>query len=443
VAVAVSGGRDSTALLHATAQAAPALGVAVVALHVHHGLQPQADLWVERVRRQCGRLRARGLPVRFAYRRLEGRPASGDSIEAWARRGRYAALAEMAREAGASIVLLAQHRRDQAETFLLQALRGAGPDGLAAMPRSVERGGLTWARPWIDASDEAIDAYRRRHRLRPVDDPSNADPAFARNRLRLHVLPALRGAFADAEVALAAAARRAQEARQALREIAAIDVAAACDGDGALVVERWQSLAAARRLNALRAWLLGVLGRGAPQTLVQRLAEELPGRGPARWPAPGGMLERHRGRVRWHPTPTLDARAGPPPAVALGTLGPGDQDVPAWGGRLRVRKVADGGVALQRLVHCELRPRTGGERFRLPPNGAARSLKKQFQALGVAAAARDVPLLYCGAHLVFVPGLGIDAGARAPAGVPQASIEWVPDTPVAPSATSGCGRARR
>jgi tRNA(Ile)-lysidine synthase len=307
------------------------------------------------------------------------------------------------------------------------------------MPRVTVRDGLTWARPWLDAGDEAIEAYCRRHRLRHVDDPSNADPAFARNRLRLQVMPALRAAFAEAEVSLAAAARRAQEAQEALAEVAAVDLAATCDADGALVVARWQALAAGRRLNVLRAWLGGVLGRGAPHTLVQRLAEELPGRGAARWQVPGGMLERHRGRVRRCPAPVA-GRAERPSPLVLGALEAGDHPVPAWGGCLRVRKVVEGGVALQHLASCELRRRTGGERFRLAPAAAARGLKKQFQALGIPASARDAPLLYGAGRLLFVPGLGIEAGARAAPGEPQVSLAWVADA--APPPPAGSGRRR-
>ncbi len=424
VAVAVSGGRDSTALLHATARAAAPLGLRVVALHVHHGLRREADAWLDEVREHCRRLRARGLPVAFSWRRLEGAPAAGDSVEAWARRGRYAALAAMALHAGATLVLLAHHRRDQAETFLLQALRGAGPAGLAAMPRLAVRDGLTWARPWLDAGDEAIGGYLARYRLRHVDDPSNADPAFARSRLRQRVMPALRGEFADTEVALAAAARRAHEAQRCLDEVAADDVAALREADGALALDRWRRLPPGRAANALRAWLRATLGRGAPETLVQRLLAELAAPGAACWPAPGeGRLERHRGRLRL--VAAAAPRAEPPPVWLLGALRPGRHRVGPWGGVLVVRRVRDGGVALERLRDAELRPRRGGERFQLAPGATPRSLKKQFQTLGVPESARGGPLLYAGAALVFVPGLGVDARARAVPGQPQVALQWL------------------
>ena len=143
VGVACSGGRDSTALLHATARAAASLGLEVRALHVHHGLLPEADAWWRALEGRCRRWRRAGWPVAFCGARVPGRPAPGDSIEAWARRARYRALAELAQGEGITLVLLAHHRRDQAETVLLQALRGAGAPGLSAMPKVVVREGIT------------------------------------------------------------------------------------------------------------------------------------------------------------------------------------------------------------------------------------------------------------------------------------------------------------
>jgi tRNA(Ile)-lysidine synthase len=288
VAVAFSVGRDSLALLHATCRAAQMLGLQVVALHIHHGLLPEADGWLRRAQRLCLRWRRRGWPVSLAWQRLPGQPAAGDSLEAWARAGRHAALHRLAQQAGATLLLLAHHRRDQAETFLLQALRGGAPAGLSAMPRQIERAGLVWARPWLDQPRAAIDAYLQRHRLQPVDDPSNADARLARNRLRLQVWPALEQAFAHAETSLAAAALRAQEARAALDELAALDLAPLVDGDGRLAVAGWRGLSAARQANALRAWWAAQAGHSAPQALVTRLLVEVRPRGAARWPAGSG-----------------------------------------------------------------------------------------------------------------------------------------------------------
>ncbi|MDP9043736.1 MAG: tRNA lysidine(34) synthetase TilS, partial [Pseudomonadota bacterium] len=225
IAVAFSGGRDSTALLHATLAAAAGQGVRVLALHVHHGLSPQADAWLAHARAQCRRWARQGRPVEFIAHRLSDRPAAGASVEAWARTQRYDALREMALAHGATLVLLAHHQRDQAETFVLQALRGAGVRGLAAMPRSIRRDGLWWVRPWLDTPRAAIDAYVRRHRLGHVEDESNTNPRYARNRLRLQVWPALTHAFPDADAALARAATWSQQACAILDEVATDDLA--------------------------------------------------------------------------------------------------------------------------------------------------------------------------------------------------------------------------
>ncbi|MBI3369182.1 MAG: tRNA lysidine(34) synthetase TilS [Burkholderiales bacterium] len=423
MAVAFSGGRDSLALLHATVQAAIECGVQVVALHVHHGLMAAADDWAASAERLCARWRRKGWPVRLRVTRLAGSPARGDSIEAWARRGRYAALATMAREEGAAIVLLAQHRRDQAETVLLQALRGAGPRGLAAMPRRIESEGLVWARPWLDQSRDAIEAYLRRYRLKAVDDPSNIDPAFARSRLRQHVLPVLCAAFPQAETTLAAVARRAAEADALLTEVAAEDIARCVDGDS-LRIDSWTMLSPARRVNSLRHWLAARFA-AVPESLIERLMSELPARRSARWPAPPGQwLQLHRGLLRL-------AASAPPAAnnaersIDLST--PGWHPLADWHGAFSVVAVESKGLAFADLAQARLAPRQGGERFQKAPRGTARSLKKQFQAAGVAEAERGGPLVWSGARLLFVPALGIDARAWAPRGTPQVALHWVPD----------------
>lgn len=407
VAVAYSAGRDSTALLHATARAGRAQGFDVVALHVHHGLMPQADAWLAFAEEQCGQWHNAGLPVRLLSTRLKGKPAKGDSVEAWARRERRSALARMAREAGASAILLAQHRRDQAETVLLQALRGAGAAGLAAMPRAVERDGLWWLRPWLDQPREAVEAYVRQHKLRHVDDASNADPRFARSRLRTALWAALTQAFPDAEGALVDVARRAHEANRVLVEVAEHDLTAITDG-AQLDVARWRTLSEARGANALRAWLQRVLERGAPETLIERLMTELPRASHARWPVDAAyQLRLYRGRLQLasapKPKPASTAVEG-----AIDLSRPGTHALPQWGGMFEVTRAAPG-VPPSALKACTLRAREGGEQFQRAPRSTPRSLKKQYQAAGIAEWQREGPLVYAGGRLLFVPGLGIDA----------------------------------
>lgn len=421
VAVAFSGGRDSTALLHATLRVARRLDVDVVALHVHHGLNPGADGWLLRCRRVAARWR-----VPFAATRLHGPPPHGRSIEAWARAERYRALATMAREHRASLVLLAHHRRDQAETFLLQALRGGGVAGLAAMPMCVERDGLVWARPWLACRRDAIEAYLRRHRLGFIDDTSNVDPRYARNRLRSAVWPALVGAFDSAEGCLAEAAMSAAQAAAVLDEVAEGDLATAAPGDQALDVETWSGLSVARRRNALLAWLRT---RGiASSALIERLCIELPGKRSGRWPAADdAQLRLHRGVLRLH-RPASAPAATLVSDTTLRIDRAGRRRIAGFSdGHLVVRRVVSGGVALPLLASLRVAGRQGGEQFQLAPRSTPRSLKKQFQSLAVSAWLRDGPLLYAGDRLVFVAGLGIDARVLAADGEPQLALRWVRD----------------
>jgi tRNA(Ile)-lysidine synthase len=425
IAVAASGGRDSTALLHCTVRQARALGVEVVALHVQHGLVAGAQHWSAQVSAQCRRWGAL-----FLSTTLQSQPLRGQSTEAWARRERYRALAHMARQAHCGVVLLAQHRRDQAETWLLQALRGAGEEGLAAMPAQAHRDDVTWCRPWLQQPREAIEAYVRRHRLRFVDDPSNADTRLARNRLRHDVWPALAAAFADVETTLGAAAQKAQQGAALAREVAELDLPGLTQGPG-LRVAAWCGLPEARRRNALRFWLAERLDRSPPESLLRRLMDELPRARSAQWQAPGAVLGLYRGLLRTRPSvsvpATATAVAAPLPEV-LDLSRPGRVALAAWQGHFVCRAVASGGVAATCLRAVTACARLGGEHFRLAQGASARSLKKQYQARAVPQWQRVGPLLV-DAHgcVVFVPGLGPNADAVAPAGANQLELQWVPD----------------
>jgi tRNA(Ile)-lysidine synthase len=333
-------------------------------LHVHHGLLKQADQWEDFVRRRCGQWAARGLPVALRSVRLKESPPHGASIEAWAKARRYAALAAMARDEGVDCVLLAQHRDDQAETVLLQGLRGGGPAGLAGMPACVEREGLWWLRPWLSHPRARIEAYARRHRLSWVEDPSNADMRLARARLRRTVLPALRAAFDGNDAAWCAVAARAREASLVLEEVARMDLAT-CSAQGAgLSVPRLLELSPARQANLLRCWLQGKCDRGVPQSLVDRLLHEVPASwldaGVARWPLAEAWIQLYRGTLCVQPP------ARPGQALMLDLSRPGAHPLPGWSGRLEVRAICTDehrpGLAASRLVSCVVRGRLPDDR---------------------------------------------------------------------------------
>ena len=424
VAVAFSGGRDSTALLCATARSASALGVRVVALHVHHGLSAHADAWLA----HCEQFAAK-LAVGFAFRRLTTAPSKGESVEAWARDARYRALTEMALELDASLVLLGHHAQDQAETFLLQALRGAGVRGLAAMPRKVRADHLEWARPWLTCSPAAIETYVSELQLTHIDDDSNLLRRYARNRLRLDVLPVLEEAFPAFEAQLGQASRWMAQAADLLAEVALADLASICQDDG-FVLARWLELSHARRSNALRAWLEHQTGQSVASNLTERLMRELQQGDAGSWQVGDGVvLHRYRGQLRLQRNlGELEQFGGQVVQIPIGQLLEiGVVRLPMWGGQLHARPVDQAGVSRTRLSRLSAHTRQGGEQFQAGPNRPARSLKKAFQSAAVPHWARLAPLFFDDAQLVYVPGLGIDARALAEPACEQFALEWHPD----------------
>jgi tRNA(Ile)-lysidine synthase len=437
LAVAYSGGRDSTALLHATLAVADRLGLRVVALHVHHGLSAHADEWLDHCETQCESWAASGAPVELRSRRVTVDPA-GSGVEAAARHARYAALAEMAREAGCDLVLLAHHRDDQAETVLLQALRGAGMAGLAAMPGSIERDGLTWARPWLNRPRSEIDRYVAQHGLAHIDDDSNSDSRYARNRLRHDVWPTFGAAFPQASQALTSVAAYAQEAVACLADLAAIDLHA-LRREGSLSRSALLVLPVHRRANALRHWLAETSGAPVPASLLHRLLAELGGDRPARWPLDvdrevrlyRDVISIDRAAVKSAIAPVI-ASVDATPALDVCVTAPGRYALGAWPGLLSVESAdadAPGVVPLARLACLQARPRQGGEQFQRAANAPPRSLKKQYQAAGVPAWQREGPLLWCDGQLLFAPGLGVDArwqaGHDSATGGPCCSLRWI------------------
>lgn len=244
VAVAYSAGADSTALLLAALDRWPG---GVTALHVHHGLQAAADGFEATARSVCDGI---GVPLRVAH--VRAAPAPGQSPEDAARTHRYAALADLAQAAGASTVLLAQHADDQAETVLLALSRGAGLPGLAAMPERFERHGVGFGRPLLDVPASALREWVQGSGLAFVDDPSNTDTRFTRNRIRSQLSPAWSSVFPGYRPMLARSARHAAQAQRLLDELAQIDLAAVGDP---LAIAGLQALSRERQANALRHWL--------------------------------------------------------------------------------------------------------------------------------------------------------------------------------------------
>lgn len=248
LAVGLSGGADSTALLLACARRWPGQ---VHAIHVHHGLQAAADDFA----RHCEALCA-ALDVPLVLRRVDARPAKGESPEDAARRARYhafqaAALDGQAREAIKNIAL-AHHADDQVETLLLALSRGAGLPGLAAMPARRERGGIVWHRPLLGVAGSAVRDWLRAQGQAWVQDPSNQDERYTRNRIRHRLLPVLEQVFPQFRTTFARSSCHAAQAAQLLHELAEQDLAAVGAPPALALL---QGLSEARQANVLRHWL--------------------------------------------------------------------------------------------------------------------------------------------------------------------------------------------
>ncbi|MGH8035723.1 MAG: tRNA lysidine(34) synthetase TilS, partial [Lysobacterales bacterium] len=285
--LAYSGGLDSTVLLHLLHIAR----LPVKAVHVHHGLRPEADRWAEHCRAQCA-----DLNIPFELRRVNITGQSELGLEAAARAARYAALAQSL--GPQDVLLTAQHQDDQAETVLLQLLRGAGPHGLAGMPALASFGAVRFARPLLGYTRAELEAYAKCHGLRWVEDPSNHDPAIKRSHLRQHLLPEIERQWPGSAGALARSARLQAEAAELLGDLAQAD-ATLCTiaGSKALSVAALNMFKPVRQRNLLRHWLAKQqLPLPAAVHLDQVLSEVLLARADAnpclRWP--GAELRRYR-----------------------------------------------------------------------------------------------------------------------------------------------------
>lgn len=289
--VGLSGGCDSVVLLHVLSN----LGLGEVgAIHVHHGLSPNADTWAAFCADYCERLR-----IPLTIRRVSVDMASGLGLEAAARAARYAAFAECA---GDSLVL-AQHRGDQAETVLFNLLRGTGVTGAAGMPVERRFGGLRLLRPLLDIPRTEIESYATAEGLAWVNDESNTDTSLTRNFLRHEALAAISQRFPAAEASLAQAASHFAEAASLLDELAALDWLGVGDGEVARM-SALRQLSLPRLKNLLR-HRLRCLGWQVPvATRLEEFARQLHSAALDRHPElvlPDGKMRVARGLLKWLP----------------------------------------------------------------------------------------------------------------------------------------------
>ncbi|MCC5812366.1 MAG: tRNA lysidine(34) synthetase TilS [Ectothiorhodospiraceae bacterium] len=408
--VAYSGGVDSHVLLHVLASQAELLPFPLRALHVNHGIHPAADSWAEHCSDVCADL---DVPLQVVA--VDVSP--GPSLEAQARRARYAALEQHL--AAGELLLTGHHRDDQVETLLLRALRGAGIDGLAAMPPGRPLGVARLARPLLGVPRAAILAYAEQHRLAWIDDPANADLAHDRNFLRHRVLPPLRQRWPGADQSLAQLAQQARESRFLLEELAIVDGL----GRGATVsCDLLRELPDARARNLVRAWLRRLDLPMPPRPRLRQGLHDLLAAGEDRQPElawPGARLRRFRGLLY------ADEGGDPPPWTI---------PVP-WDGRplqlleagvLHVQE-SDGGLDPELLeAGLELAPRRYGERCR-PEGRGERQVKKLLQEAGIPPWQRmHWPILRDGNEIVAIPGVCVCEGYGVGEDETGLELRWEP-----------------
>ena len=419
IVLGLSGGVDSVVLLHLLHRLSHIYSWRLNALHVHHGISPHADAWATFCADLCMRY---GVPLQVE--RVDIAPLREHGIEAAARKLRHAAFDRQQ----ADFVAFAHHQDDQAETLLLQLLRGAGVRGAAAMPRAQPRiNAPVLLRPLLDVPRRELLEYARRHTLQWVEDESNADDRYPRNFLRQRVLPLLERRFPAYRETLARGTRHFAEASELLDQLAQQDApdllpsATGSEGGGegepTLEIARLRQLSQPRAKNLLRYFLHC---RGAPMPQAVQLDEMLRQLCGARTDGAvcvefgGWQLRRYQGRAYAMPAPK-EAASG----LTVVWSGETQLEWPSLGSTVFFSRAAGEGISLERLSSAPvtLRLRGGGEALRPGRAASTRSLKKLLQQHHIPPWRRErLPLLYCGETLASVVGVAVAADFQAAPG---------------------------
>lgn len=417
--VAFSGGLDSTVLLHALASSRDAHQTALLAIHIDHGLHQESTAWCH----QC-RSFATSLDIEFESVKVAVRSGSGQGLEAAAREARYAAFRAILRSG--DCLLSAHHKDDQAETLLLNLMRGSGPAGLAGIGevRSFAAGWLL--RPLLSVSRDELQDYATQHALRWIDDPSNEDRTIDRNYLRHEVLPLLEERWPGVASRLQRSAVLASEAATMLDQLADADFHDLGGRPDRLALDKLRRLPTERQRNVLR-YVIRELGLPSPPAaqLQSVVADLVPARDDGQplvqWP--GAEIRRYREQLYVLPA------SGPASADAVAADSGGCFTLAAGMGELKLVAGAPSGLAEDLVARgLELRYRVGGEEIKPVGQAHTRKLKKLLQEEGVVPWMRErLPLLYSGGELVAVADLWVASSAASAPGV---AVRWINRPPI-------------
>jgi tRNA(Ile)-lysidine synthase len=404
ICVGFSGGLDSTVLLDLLGEQADATGRKVTAVHVHHGLSPNADTWVKFCERFCAN---HGIPLAVEHVRVNA--DSPDGLEAAARVARYAVYASRPEP----YVALAHHLDDQAETVMLQLLRGTGLKGIAAMPELRPLRGTTVQiyRPLLSYSRVALLEYAKERGLKWIEDESNASTQQDRNFLRHDIGPLLDARFPGWREAMARFARHAGAANELLDQLASVDGVPPRAG-GTFALD--PALSEDRRSNAMRVFLArNAVAMPSEARLAEMIKQLFEAREDAqvRIDHAGVSLVRHRGAVAIE-RGMINSGAPSSEPWQVTWNRESDVELGADRGSVHFDSVIGEGIGAAQAAQggWRLQPRSGGENIRLQADRPTRTLKNLLQERDIPVWQREkLPLLFHNERLVWVPGVGIAA----------------------------------
>jgi tRNA(Ile)-lysidine synthase len=420
--IAYSGGQDSHVLLHALSVLRSELNVRLQAVHVNHGLNKDANAWSRHCEAICS---AMDIPCHICN--VDAAPHAGESPEAAARRARYAALSSIVRPG--DCILTAHHQDDQAETVLLQMLRGAGPRGLAGMPVYTGFAQGMLARPLLEFTRDDLHAYAVQHGLQWVDDQSNFDTGYQRNYLRHEVIPLLKSRWSAMARIVSRSAMHCADTAILMDEIAAADLVKIRGPEpDTISIPRLQALGIEHQRNVLRFWLRQ-MGVQLPETVhLDRLRHNVLDAADDRMPLlTWADVEIRRYRDVLSVMPPLSDHNND---IVLKWDLTSELVLPAGSGRLlAVQKKGHGlNAALCRSQPVTVRYRQGGERCKPAGKIHTREVKKLFQEEGIPPWRRDrIPFIYVGNQLAAVAGLWICQPYDAHPDDIGFDIAWLPN----------------
>jgi len=412
-----SGGLDSHVLLHALAGQSQRYGWSIQAIHINHGLSDQAEFWEQHCQSVC-----QLLEVPLTIRRIQVDKNSPDGIEAEARKKRYACFEELL-EPG-EVLLTAHHQNDQAETLLLQMLRGAGIKGMASMSAMKPCARGHHARPLLPFSRAELQCYAEHHQLTWVEDDSNTDSRYRRNFLRKRLMPVLEQCWPETAKVLARTAAHMADASELLEQLGRQDLLIYQIQPRQLVVSAISGLPDSRLRNLIRVWIT-VWGYRPPAShhineIVACIRAPDCRHREIRW----SEAEVHRYRDRLYLTPVLK-RISPETCLSWDLESP--LSIADTGYQLMTQITVGGGLSRKGLNKgpAQVRLRRGGESCRLPGRTFHHKLKNLLQEQGIPPWQRSrLPLLYIDGELAAIADLWVCEPFAAKPDEPGIRLIW-------------------